>query len=193
MNRQQRRDAERRALKANKVPDEETLVAIHEAGHAVVQELLGAAPVTFLDLQYQHKAGELAIGAKTGHQLITPDEFAAMEDDALMKYMAVTMAGINAEHIFLSRVHPKWDASRRQAMAASEGDGDSLGNLEFVWVDLKKRPKAEFEVLLQKAGTLALRTLEQHWQMVVDVADAALDRQRLTGEEICAIMGKNGR
>jgi hypothetical protein len=140
MNRQQRRDAERRALKANKVPDEETLVAIHEAGHAVVQELLGI-PVTFLDLQYQHKAGELAIGAKTGHQLITPDEFAAMEDDTLMKYMAVTMAGINAEHIFLSRVHPKWDASRRQAMAASEGEGDSLGSRIRLGLILRSVPR----------------------------------------------------
>jgi hypothetical protein len=48
-------------------------------------------------------------------------------------------------------------------------------------------------VLLHKAATLALWTLKQHWQMVVDVADAALDRQRLTGEEIRAIMGKSGR
>jgi cell division protease FtsH len=185
--------------------DEKQVIAHHEAGHAVLAHLLpNADPV--------HKVTILPTGMALGstHQLPVRERYVQLRpqlDDAL----AVRLGGRAAEQLVFgtasSGAHDDLVAATELArtMVREWGMSERLGHMAwgtqgavFLGEDLIQTRDYSDETarvideevasLLDAQAERAQHTLEAHRPILEAVADALLEHETLTGEEIAAIV-----
>lgn len=169
------------------------IVAVHEAGHAIVSAATGRADVAMLGIQ-----SDGGVTATSLHQ--TGEDRAAIEAQ-----LAISMAGRAAERLLIGRVSagsggdPGSDLATATRLAtaleACWGLGSTLiwqGPIEGIEARLRDDTglRARVETHLRNAETRASRILTAHRALLEDMA-AALDAAGvLTGPQLAAFLAR---
>ena len=178
---------------------ERRIVAYHEGGHALVAEVAPTAdPV--------RKVSIIPRGlAALGYMQQTPEDRHLLQEDELMDWLAVLLAGRAAEHIVFGKLSTgasndlerATDLARR--MVCEFGMSGAVGPVSFAGRDrsdrgtgmseeVTARVEAEVQTLLSRAFDRACRDLATHRRALDGVAAALLERGSLDREELLGLM-----
>jgi hypothetical protein len=159
--------------------------AIHEAAHAVVYDLIRKG-VEYVELQNQIdekqvliRGGRGAIASharSSGFTLPKPRPLITLED--LKMEIVGTMAGPMAE---------------AGLTGDSRDEGDNTDIIRCVQ-HFKLSPEEAKPLLYEaQAKVRALFSLDEAWAAVVEIAEALIDKTRVSGDEVHAIVDRHGR
>ncbi|MEO3479599.1 AAA family ATPase [Phaeobacter sp. CAU 1743] len=169
------------------------IVAVHEAGHAIVSAATGRADVAMLAIQ-----SDGGVTATSLHR--TGEDRAAIEAQ-----LAISMAGRAAERLLLGQVSagsggdPGSDLATATRLAtaleASWGLGTSLiwqGPIEGIEARLRDDTglRARVETHLRNAETRASKILTAHRALLAEMADALDAAGVLSGPELAAFIAR---
>src|SRR3954454_695748 len=173
---------------------ERTIVAYHEAGHALCAELLPGATQT-------HRISIVPRGMALGYTLHFPEEDRYLDSqEELMDQLAVTLGGRAAEQIVFGSITngaaddlPKV-ASKTRRMIHEWAMGTSVSALQLVAEGgavsdrTRELRDAEQQHLADEAMRRAVRLITEHRAQLDELASALLDHEVLEREDIEAIM-----
>ncbi|HEX5450289.1 MAG TPA: AAA family ATPase [Gaiellaceae bacterium] len=170
---------------------EKRILAYHEGGHALVSHLVGREP---------QKATIIARGTALGFVLHLPDEERYLETkEELADWLVVALAGRAAEEIVFGRVTngAANDLEKVTQIARSMvfewGMGESVTSRTLradnyaLSEETKRLRDTEQAQLTDHAYTEALRMLQKHRPALDKVANALLERETLTRDELKAV------
>jgi cell division protease FtsH len=175
-------------------PRERRIVAYHEAGHALVRELLPASDRV-------HKISIVPRGRALGYVMNLPEEDSYLKNrDELVEQMAILLAGRAAEQVVfgavttgaandLQRVAEITHAMVHQyAMGTSDSNNHAVIDPNLL-SDLTRRIRDEEQQQLAfEAQRLAWDLITTHREKLDEFADALLEREVLERAEIDEIM-----
>jgi hypothetical protein len=180
--------------KKGMVPLETAKAAIHEAGHAVADELLRNG-VEYVEIHTKkmveeetfHEGKRYSHGISTGYTASKARPLNNLED--LEKECITTWAGPIAERLFTGK-----------DFSGEDGDATYLSRLLFSGVieegsgkTVLLLPKDEATALLKKSAKLADVLMRASWPAVGEIAKSVVLHQRISGDEVKAIVDKHGR
>jgi hypothetical protein len=180
--------------KKEMVPVDTVAAAIHEAGHAVADELIreGVEYVEIHDNKMVeeetfHEGKRYSHGISTGHTASKARPMNNQED--LEKECITTWAGPIAERLFTGK-----------DFDGEDGDATYLSRLLFSGIieEVSGKivlllPKDEATALLNKSAKLADALIRASWPAVTEIAQAIVVNQRISGDEVKQIVDKHGR
>ncbi len=170
-------------------------VAIHEAGHAVAAIVL-RLPLSAVDIERRALPDGTISQGFTACPVLCRDILGKGEQGALPD-MIMTMAGDCAEII----VNP-----RAQFTTAAADDIDTANSIAKVAICERtqmedgrwcitaeeiQRNQPRLAALFRTAMGETQRLVEEHWSAIVKVAEQLLERARLDGAEVTAIVNDN--
>jgi hypothetical protein len=174
-------------------PDDPRYVAYHEAGHAV------AAVVVGIDLKWVDiRPGTLPDGRPVGgftRIAIENDDIVGKGEEAALPYMVQGLAGIFTE----CQINPhnrEWqeaagddmeDMGRVERLAICESVREDDGHFVFTPEGIQ-RGAPRMLALRERAMAATMQLIEEHWPAIEQVAARLLERGRLTGAEVAAIV-----
>jgi cell division protease FtsH len=177
--------------------DEKKAVAYHEAGHAVVAEIVK-------DALGPHKISIVPHGTALGYTMHLPDEDKYLQtNDELFDHMTVLIAGRVAEEIFIGRVttgasddlNRMTSASRamleqfgmgEHLMTHTQGPGPFGARSPFSESFQSARDKEQSD-LMQKAKNEATRIITENKDFMEKITQILLDQEEIDRDEIDAI------
>ncbi|HSP71233.1 MAG TPA: ATP-dependent zinc metalloprotease FtsH [Gaiellaceae bacterium] len=174
---------------------EKRILAFHEGGHALMSHLMGEAfPV--------QKATIVARGQALGYTLNLPAEDRYLHTrEELLDWMAIALAGRAAEQIVFGRVTNgaaddlekvtaiarsmvfEWGMSESVTSRTMRADNYALSE------ETKRLRDAEQARLTDQAYEVAVRLLEKHRAALDRVANALLEKETLTRDELLGLFG----
>ena len=187
--------------------DEQWVIAIHEAAHAVVAKAIGQSTSV-------QKVSIVARGRSLGtaaHMLSDRDQVIRRKSDLNRELVAV-LAGATAEKIefggYSTAVHDDLHAATNLArsMVASFGMSDALGPVTvgekmgevFLGAQMQELGSIgpstldlidrEVEALVTDAAAAARKVLEANWEVVLEAAEALIEHESLTGVALEAVL-----
>jgi cell division protease FtsH len=191
-------------------PEERRVVAVHEAGHAIVSHLLPHADDV-------HKVSIVARGAALGYTVLLPEQDRHLHSRAqLSDQLAVALAGRAAEEaVFGELTTGAADDIERatrlaRAMVTEYGMSDKLGPRRFVARDgepflgldhgrsadhgdeVAARVDEEVSRLLEEAHDRARRILEAHRPGLDLLAETLLEQETVADDELVALLAAVG-
>jgi cell division protease FtsH len=169
-------------------PAEKRVIAYHEAGHALVSELLPAVPTV-------HKISIVPRGRALGYTLNIPEEDRyLMSKPDLLDFMKMLLGGYVAEQIIFDRVtNGAADDLRRlveisRAMIEEYGMGSQLfatgGGTEGDSEAKRRRRDEEQQALIDEAQWQAKLLIGEHRALLDAIAEALLAKESLDRREI---------
>src|SRR5919197_3548977 len=171
---------------------EKRILAYHEGGHALVSHLVGNQP---------EKATIIARGTALGYVLHLPEEERYLETkEELLDWMVMALSGRAAEEIVFGRVTngAANDLEKvtqiARAMVFEWGMGESVTSRTMradnyaLSEETKRLRDTEQARLTDGAYAEAVRLLEKHRGALDAVADALLDKETLSREELEALL-----
>jgi cell division protease FtsH len=181
-------------------PDEKRAIATHEAGHAVVAHVLGAADRKLEVLSIIKRRDALGLLAHSD----TEERFTRKASE-LRVLMAIAMGGLAAEELVIGEAGtgPAGDLAYATHLAAqmvgSFGMAGTLVSFDAVEsgpvapgpvakVLADEHGRRAVEALLQAARERARAVLSAHRHLVNALVDALLEREELVGDEITAVL-----
>jgi cell division protease FtsH len=188
--------------------EERRLVAIHEAGHAVVAAAVGMRTGV-------QKLSIVARGRSLGHTTTyeLSDRVVLAEAD-LKRQITTLMGGLAAEELELGEITTGSEGDLRAAtqiarnMVATFGMGETLGRAAiahkagevFLGRDFAKMQEVspatleavdrEIHVILDRAESQARQALERNRAVADEIRDTLLERETLSGPELAALLGR---
>jgi cell division protease FtsH len=175
---------------------EKRILAYHEGGHALVSHLVGKEP---------QKATIIARGAALGFVLHLPEEERYLETkEELLDWMVMALAGRGAEEIVFGRVTngASNDLEKVTQIARSMvfewGMGESVTSRTLradnyaLSEETKRLRDTEQAQLTDRAYAESLRLLRKHRAALDRIADALLDRETLSREELLEVFAEVG-
>jgi ATP-dependent Zn proteases len=160
-------------------------IAHHEAGHALISELVRPGSVSSITITSRGKAlGYMRQAPQDDPYLYTKQE--------LLDQIAICMAGACAEEIFFGSRSTGSVGDIRQAMAIAEQIvAAGMSSLGVVDMDVLS-PKVlhdEMQAIVKEQEEYVRRQLEACRDQVQQVACLLLEREKISGEEFRAIVG----
>jgi hypothetical protein len=168
--------------------DLDTLVAYHEAGHAVMYHLVGFG---FKEVSIEPDYESWSYG-RVQSKIIPQSEKNISELDAkgivdrVCKHGKCSLAGAAAEYVLLS-----CDGSFR-----SSGSAEDINEFQELIKSLKISDKKVIKGLINEMFGLAVSDLKENWDAVEKLANELLSKKSLSGKEAelvinSALKGKN--
>ncbi len=173
---------------------EKRILAYHEGGHALMSHLMGdATPV--------QKATIIARGAALGYTLHIPEEERYLHTkEELLDWMKVTLAGRAAEQVVFGRVTNgaandlEKATSLARAMVFEYGMGESAVSRTMradnyaLSEETKRLRDSEQAQLTDAAYAEAVRLIDKHRAALDRLANALLEKETLSREEILELL-----
>lgn len=150
-------------------------VAYHEAGHAVAACQLGLrfGQVTIKGDEAAH--GRVVLSGRL--DLST----SSVRVDTILKHLCVTLAGVTAEKKAMGRVGPDSFGYPREFGDRAVGDAAATGHLlEYI----AGNDDEEARLFNKWARHRTERLIDQHWEWIESVANALLEQDSLTYDEV---------
>jgi cell division protease FtsH len=174
---------------------EKRILAYHEGGHALMAHLMSAvSPV--------QKATIIARGTALGYTLNLPEEERYLHTkEELVDWMVVTLAGRAAEQVVFGRVTNgaandlEKVTELARSMVFEYGMGDSAVSRTMradnyaLSEETKRMRDQEQARLTDQAYGEAIRLITKHRALLDRVANALLDKETLSRDELLAIFG----
>jgi cell division protease FtsH len=174
---------------------EKRILAYHEGGHALMAHLMSAvSPV--------QKATIIARGTALGYTLNLPEEERYLHTkEELVDWMVVTLAGRAAEQVVFGRVTNgaandlEKVTELARSMVFEYGMGDSAVSRTMradnyaLSEETKRMRDTEQARLTDQAYSEALRLVTKHRALLDRVANALLEKETLSRDELLAIFG----
>lgn len=183
-------------LKTGKLmtPEEKRVVAYHEAGHAVVAEIL---PNT----EGPHKISIVPTGNALGFTMHLPEEDRYLQfEDELYDHIKVLLAGRCAEEFIIGRITTGASDDLRRASETSRAILEQFGMGEHLATDIggagpfgngspfsdsfRYSRDAEQNKILTEAKTEARRILEENRDVLDKIAEVLLEEESIDREQI---------
>jgi cell division protease FtsH len=174
---------------------EKRILAYHEGGHAVLAHLMGAPSSV-------QKATIIARGTALGYTLNLPEEERYLHTkEELIDWMIVTLAGRAAEQVVFGRVtdgaandlEKVTQLARSMVFELGMGEGAVSRTMRadnYALSEETKRLRDEEQArLTDYAYGEALRIVAKHRALLDRVADALLQKETLTREELLELFG----
>jgi cell division protease FtsH len=179
-------------------PDEKRVIAYHEAGHALVRELLPS-------VDHVHKISIIPRGRALGYTMNMPDEDRYLKSkEELLDYLKVLFAGRAAEDVVFGRVTTgAADDLRRiteisRAMIEEYGMGEQLivrgdgsSSAALSEETLGKRDR-EQQALIDEAQWESRGLIVDHRELLDELAASLLANETLDRAEINKILAASG-
>ena len=174
--------------------EERRVTAVHEAGHALLTLLL------MPKAQLRHVTIVPSVNGAGGYSMAVPPDKAFISRRDITAHMAVALGGRAAERILLGEDAitngAQNDLERATQMAASAclawGMDEDVGCLSVGSLPKEmqtgERERAAVERTLKGAFDIAFQTLSEHQEDLERISQALLKRERMTGEEIQALV-----
>ncbi|RDI95826.1 ATP-dependent metallopeptidase FtsH/Yme1/Tma family protein [Meiothermus sp. QL-1] len=196
---------ERGTLKLSE--QEKRAVAYHEAGHAIVGEVLPYADKT-------EKVSIVPRGMALGARWSKPEERILMSKEHLEDTLAMTLAGRAAEELFVGTITTGAAGDFKQATALAKqmvldwGMGDHFKNVAwgsntgpiFLGEEIAKKQDhseetsrlidADIRAILDRAYEKAKAVLSEHAEAVHKLAEELLEREVVQGERVREIIAQ---
>ena len=175
-------------------PNDVRYVATHEAGHAVSAVVLGL-PLKSVDLERRRLPGGVySLGYTDLGTTTAVRDLVGMTEEALMPMVIQIMAGQMAESV----VNPLCltcdghrrdleDARQRVAIALCKHTTRWDGRCEITGEEMQ-RNMPRLQGLFDRAGSETARLVKDNRQAIERVAELLLERKKLTGAEVAAIV-----
>jgi cell division protease FtsH len=174
---------------------EKRILAYHEGGHAVLAHLMGAPSSV-------QKATIIARGTALGYTLNLPEEERYLHTkEELIDWMIVTLAGRAAEQVVFGRVtdgaandlEKVTQLARSMVFELGMGEGAVSRTMRadnYALSEETKRLRDEEQArLTDYAYGEALRIVAKHRALLDRVADALLEKETLTRDELLELFG----
>lgn len=185
-------------LRAPRMDDRQALIAVHEAGHAVLSFLLlGLVP----DI-----VRSVSAGADTGGFTTVPDDRDFIRKEEVTSRIAVYLGGIAAEELVFGRDNitsgTKSDIEAGTQLAAgalkSFGFGEVPGSYNAadketnLQIHADEKMNSRVEEIVRESFALARGTLANNTPVLLEIADFLSDNSCIRGEELITVFRRHG-
>lgn len=166
-------------------PEERERVAHHEAGHALISELVRPGSVTSITITSRGKA----LGYMRQAPLDDPYLHTKQE---LLDQIAICLAGASAEEVFFGSRSTGSVGDLQQAMRIAEQlVASGMSSLGVVDMDVisSKVLHDEMQAIVKEQELYVSRQVEACREQIHEVACHLLEREKLSGDEFRALIG----
>lgn len=173
---------------------EKSIVAYHEAGHAMVGKIFGVDMI--------QKISIVPRGQALGYVLNFPDEDRyLMTKEELLSKIKVLLAGRAAEQVIFKEITTGASNDLNKATEIAQSMVCNYGMSSFGNLTIKdqyinfnfNRIDNEIKKIMDECFNAAIKTVEENKSILIDIANYLLDKETMTGDELDEMFQKHNK